>query len=256
MQMRKIHRVFVCVLTLSLVASSSQAQGDSANLDEGFDKPLKKTVVDFGPSPYYKASQHVRNKLTCYYYPTFTVKEYAQGEKGAEWLSVVPSAQAACTRGHEKQEKVYAGEWSGYFKGVKGTVVFFDASDGDDGGMPFAAFDSGSGRKIFEDSLLLDYYQKELHLKNIFHITSDADQNPLLTYFRVARAGCNLKAEQLECWNKVRAQFGITQTDIPVCSGYEKADWESAIVYPVSVVLNDSPQIKAVDGPVFCWPTN
>jgi len=254
MQMRKIHVVFVCVLTLSLVAGSLYAQVDRTNLDEGFDKPLKKTVVDFGPSPF-RTSQHVRNKLTCYYYPAFTVKEYDQGEKGAEWLSIVPSAQAACVRMHEEHEKVTT-EWSGYFRGVKGTVVFFYASDGEEGGMPFAAFDSGTGRKLFEDSSLLDYYQKTLHLKSVFRVTSEADQNPRLTYLRVARAGCNLKAEQWECWNKVRAQLGITQTDIPVCSGYEKADWESAIVYPVSVVLTDSPQIKAVDGPVFCWPTD
>jgi hypothetical protein len=256
MQMRKTHGVFVCVLTLSLVAGALYAQVNRTNLDEGFDKPVKKTVVDFGPSPFYKASRHVRNKLTCYYYPAFTVKEYDQGEKGAEWLAIVPSPQAACTRRHEEHEKVYTTEWSGYFRGVTGTIVFFDASDGDDGGMPFAAFDSGTGRKLFEDSSMLDYYQKTLHLKNVFRVTSKADQNPRLTYLRVARAGCNLKAEQWECWNKVRAQFGITQTDIPVCSGYEKADWESAIVYPVSVVLTDSPQIKAVDGPVFCWPTD
>jgi hypothetical protein len=256
MQMRKTHGVFVCVLALSLVAGSLYAQVNRTNLDEGFDKPVKKTVVDFGPSPFYRASRHVRNKLTCYYYPAFTVKEYDQGEKGAEWLSIVPSAQAACARRHEEHEKVYTTEWSGYFRGVKGTVVFFDASDGDDGGMPFAAFDSGTGRKLFEDSSLLDYYQKTLHLKNVFRVTSEADQNLRLTYLRVARAGCNLKAKQWECWNKVRAQFGIMQADIPVCSGYEQADWQSAIVYPVSVLLTDSPRIKAVDGPVFCWPAD
>jgi hypothetical protein len=256
MQMRKIHGVFVFVLILSLVAGSLHAQIDRTKLDEGFDQPLKKTVVDFGPSPFYRASQNVRNQLTCCYYPTFTVKEYDRGEKGAEWLSIVPSAQAACALKHEQHEKVYTVEWNGYFWGVKDTIVFFDASDGEDGGMPFAAFDSGTGRKLFEDSSLLGYYQKTLHLKNAFRITSDADRNPRLTYLRVARAGCNLKAEQWECWNKVRAQFGITQTDIPVCSKYEQANWESAIVYPVSVVLTDSPQIKAVDGPVFCWPTD
>jgi hypothetical protein len=30
-----------------------------------------------------------------------------------------------------EHEKVYTTEWSGYFRGVKGTVVFFDASDGE-----------------------------------------------------------------------------------------------------------------------------
>jgi hypothetical protein len=244
---------------LLLVAGSLCAQTDRANLNEGFDKPLKKTVVDLGPSPFYMTSQHVRKKLTCYYYSTFTVKEYDEGEKGAEWLSIVPSAQAACTRAHRKDEKVYIyPEWSGYFRGVKGAVAFFDAPDGTDGGLPFAVFDVRTGRKLFEDSSLLDYYQKTLHIKNAFRITNGADQIPQLTYLRVVRAGCDLRTEQADCWNKVRAKFGITQTDIPVCSRYEQAErsWESAVVYPVSVLLTDSPQIKAIDGPVFCWPTD
>jgi len=249
-------RLFGLVL---LVAGSLHAQVDRVNLKEGFDKPLKKTVVDLGPSPFYRATQHVRNKLTCYYYSTFTVKEYDQGEKGAEWLSIVPSAQVACTRRHREDEKVYLSpEWSGYFRGAKGTDVFFDAPDGDDGGLPFAIFDVRTGRKLFEDSSLLDYYQKTLHIKNAFHFASEADQVPRLTYLRVVRAGCDLKTEQADCWNKIRAEFGIVQTDIPVCSGYEQAEGsqESAIVYPVSVLLTDSPQIKAVDGRVFCWPTD
>ncbi len=244
---------------LLLVAGCLHAQADRANLNEGFDKPLKRTVVELGPSPFYRASQHVRNKLTCYYYSTFTVKEYDQGEKGAEWLSIVPSAQAACTRRHREDEKVYMyPEWSGYFWGVKGTFAFFEAPDGDDGGLPFAVFDVSTGRKLFEDSSLLDYYQKTQHIKNAFRITSGADQIPQMTYLRVVRAGCDLKTEQADCWNKVRAEFGITQTEIPVCSRYEQGEgrWESAIVYPVSVLLTDSPQVKAVDGPVFCWPTD
>jgi len=244
---------------LLLVAGFLHAQADRANLHAGFDKPLRKTVVDLGPSPFYRAPQHVRNKLTCYYYPTFTIKEYDQGEKGAEWLSIVPSAQAACTRRHREDEKVYlSSEWSGYFRGVKGTLAFFDASDGDDGGLPFTAFNVGTGRKLFEDSSVLDYYQKKLHIKDAFHITSGVDQVPVLTYFRVVPAGCDLKTEQWDCWNKVRAEFGIVQTEIPACIRYEQAEgkWESAIVYPVSVLLTDSPQIKAVDGPVFCWPTD
>ena len=249
-------RLFILLL---LVAGSLHAQADRANLNEGFDKPLKKTVVDLGPSPFYRASQHVRNKLTCYYYSTFTVKEYDQGEKGAEWLSIVPSAQAACTRKHREDEKVYIyPEWSGYFRGVKGTVAFFDAPDGTDGGLPFAVFDVRTGRKLFEDSSLLDYYQKTLHIKNAFRITSRPDQIPRLTYLRVVRAGCDLKTEGSDCWNRVKTTFGIKQADSPTCSGYEKAEgiWESAVVYPVSVLLTDSPKIKAVDGPVFCWPTN
>jgi hypothetical protein len=53
---------------------------------------------------------------------------------------------------------------------MKDTVVFFDAADGEDGGMPFVAFDVGAGRKLFEDSSLLDHYRKTLHLKNAFRV--------------------------------------------------------------------------------------
>jgi hypothetical protein len=241
---------------LLLLAGCLWAQRDPANLGEGFDKPLKKTVVDFGASPFYPASRHIRKRLTCFYYSAFAVKEYDAGEKGAEWLSIVPSAHCACTLAHGENEKVYTSEWSGYFRGAKGKMVFFDASDGDDGGLPFVIFEVGTGRKLFEDSSILDYYQKRLHIKEAFQITGGTDPIIRLNYFRVARAGCNLKFEKAACWNKVRTDFGITQTDIPVCTGYEHANWDSAIVYPVSVLLTDSPQIRAVDGPVFCWPTD
>jgi hypothetical protein len=240
-----------------LAVGCLQAQTDRAIPDEGFDKPVKKTVVDLGPSPYYRPTQHVRKKLTCYYYSAFAVKQYDEGQKGAEWLSIVPLAHAGCTLMHSEGEKVLTWpEWGGYFRGVKDTVAIFDAPDGQDGGMPFAVFDVRTGRKLFEDSSLLDYYQKEQHIKNGFRITSGADKITRLTYLRVVRAGCNLRKERADCWNKIRAEFGITQGDIPVCTRYEQADWESAIVYPVFVLLTDSPQIKAEDGPVFCWPTD
>lgn len=241
---------------LLLVVGSLCAQTDRVGLDEGFDKPLKKTVVDLGPSPYYRPTQHVRKKLTCYYYSTFTVKQYDEGQKGAEWLSIVPLAHAGCKRAHSVGENLLTwGEWSGYFRGAKNRYAVFTAPDGEDGGLPFAVFDVGTGRKLFEDSSLLDYAREKLQIKNAFRIASGADQITWLTYLRVVRAGCNLKTGQADCWKKIRAAFHITQTDIPVCSRYEQAaDWESAIVYPVSVLLTDSPQIKAVDDPVFCWP--
>jgi hypothetical protein len=237
-----------------LAVGSLCAQTDRAIPDEGFDEPVKKTVVDLGPSPYYRPAQHVRKKLTCFYYSTFAVKQYDEGQKGAEWLSIVPSANSGCGLTHSEGEKVLTWpEWGGYFRGVKGAFAIFDAPDGEDGGLPFAVFDVRTGRKLFEDSSLLDYYEKELHIKKSFHI-AETDQIIRLTYLRVVRAGCNLKAEQADCWNKVRAKLGIAQTAIPVCSRYEKADWESAIVYPVSLLLTESPQVKAEDGPIYCWP--
>src|SRR5579859_6204054 len=112
-----------------LLVASLHAQNDSATLHEGFDKPLKTTVLDFGPSPFYNPSRHIRNKLMCYYYSAFTVKEYEQGEKGAEWLSIVPSADAECTRTHSDDERLYNDPVCAYFWGVKGTFAFFEAAE-------------------------------------------------------------------------------------------------------------------------------
>jgi hypothetical protein len=184
-------------------------------------------------------------------------QQSAAGQPGITVRTIIVESPEITQVTHLENERVFVGpEWTGYFRGAKGTVVFFDAPDGDDGGLPFVIFEVGTGRKLFEDSSILDYYQKRLHIKQAFQITSGTDPIIRLNYFRVARAGCNLKFEKAACWNKVRTDFGITQTDIPVCTGYEHANWESAIIYPVSVLLTDSPQIRAVDGPVFCWPTD
>jgi hypothetical protein len=53
---------------LLLVAGSLHAQANRANVTEGFDKPLREIVVDPGAAPFHESSQHVRNKLTCFYY--------------------------------------------------------------------------------------------------------------------------------------------------------------------------------------------
>jgi hypothetical protein len=245
---------------LLLIAGSLGAQTDRTDPNAGFDKPTKKTVVDLGPSPHYRPTQHVRKKLTCYYYSRFTVKEYDEGQKGAEWMSIVPSGNVACTPTHRKDEKVYNNdpEWWGYFWGAKGTVAFSTAPDGTDGGLPFTAFEATTGRKLFEDSSPLDYYTRRLHITNAFRVRSDADQILRLTYYRVVAAGCDIKTEQALCWNKIKQKLGLTQARIPVCAEYNHVEGtrESAVVYPVTVRLTDSPQIKPIDGPVFCWPTD
>jgi hypothetical protein len=95
----------LCVLLL--LSSSMCAQAAHDDVDR-FDKPSKMTR-DFGPSPYYAATYHVRKKLTCYIYPSFMVKEYDEGQKGAEWLSILrfdPGSRPACSLAHLKGEKV------------------------------------------------------------------------------------------------------------------------------------------------------
>jgi hypothetical protein len=75
--------LFVFAVSLFSVAQDSRAKVAT------FDPPLKKKVVDYGASPYYEPRQNVRIRLTCFYYPKFVVKQYDEGQKGAEWLAIL-----------------------------------------------------------------------------------------------------------------------------------------------------------------------
>ena len=138
-------------LVLLLVALISISAAGS------FDPPSRKKTVDLGRAP---NSFHDHAKLNCYFYPEFMVKEVDMAEKGAERLAIVPIQHGVlppCTRARSKNEIVIKPrEWSGSFKGVKGNLVFFDADDGWNGGMPFAIYDARTGKKIFNDSALGD----------------------------------------------------------------------------------------------------
>jgi hypothetical protein len=57
----------------------------AAGQTDSFGEPLKKKVVNFGPDP--TTGLSVRTKLSCYFFPTFVVKEYDSGQKGPESAS-------------------------------------------------------------------------------------------------------------------------------------------------------------------------
>src|SRR5580692_10672012 len=100
--MNPIKLVAVLLLAVSVPTFASIPPTDS------FDAPLKKKVVDFGPSPY-SEERGVRVKLSCYSYETFMVKEYDTGQEGAEWLAIVPTKKGvalACGRSHASGERV------------------------------------------------------------------------------------------------------------------------------------------------------
>ena len=98
-----------------------------------FDKPASKKVVDLGPSrsnpPGRNANDQTRAKVTCYYFSGFMVKEVDMGEKGAERLAIVPvrkNEMHTCSRLRDPGEReISSDDWSGYFMGVKGHLVFF-----------------------------------------------------------------------------------------------------------------------------------
>jgi hypothetical protein len=245
--------------TVGLLAVNSLA------LAQSFDAPVTKKVVDLGPSPYYSPAQKVRNRLSCYFFPALMVEEYDQGEKGAESLAIVPvtkGTQPACTKSNDQNEKVIKyPEWSGYFKGAKGSFVFFNSDDGINGGLPFVIYDSRNGRKLFQDSA----YDSSMWKKranpspfNRLQVWSANDQQITLRYLRVVEADCDLYMERATCWKQVTKKLELKNPQMPDCSGYEKVTGrrESAIAYPVEVSLFPEPTTKTIGGPVRCWPVD
>jgi hypothetical protein len=99
--------------------------------DSPFDPPMRKQVVDLGPSEFHEPRFKVRNTLTCFYYPRFMVKQLDFRQKGAEWDAIVPvrgDSVPKCEQTRDEGE-IRLEPW-GYFSGVVGNLLFLDASDG------------------------------------------------------------------------------------------------------------------------------
>lgn len=246
-------------IALFLIVTSGSALPFGSAADS-FDPPLKKQVLDFGPSPFVSG---YRIKLSCFFYPSFVVKQFDEGEKGAEWLAIAPVEKGIqpCANSHSANEKVIdPKEWSGYFKGGKGNLVFFDADDGTDGGLPFAIYDAGTGKKIFEDSAYDASMWSKKPAASPFNwlrgLAGGAQFH--LQYLRVAEAGCDLHLHRASCWRQVEKKFGLKPAPAPVCSGYERITtrYESSVAYPVEVWLFPQPATKTIGGPVKCWPVD
>ena len=262
--MSKIPRLLIALVSVFLSLGLSPTLFSQTSAADSFDKPLKKIVMDLGPSPYSPGGK-VRVKLSCYSYPTFVIKQYDEGEKGAEWIAIIPTTKGAlppCTRGAAAGERRIDGaEWSGYFKGAKDNLVFIDGADGVDRGLPFVVYDSTTGVKLFEDSAYAvamgNSKANELPAKAL-RVSRAADGHLHLRYLRVVEAGCDLHLEKAPCWERARNKFELKSTELPVCSGYAGiSDREvSAIAYPVEVVLLPKPSIHAVAGPTKCWPVD
>jgi hypothetical protein len=243
-------------------------------LAESFDEPLRKTVVDFGRSSYLMQKDDSRVKLSCFYYPEFMVKELNDpGLKGAQ-IAIVPIVNGrlpACrrSRGAGEQSMTKKG-WSGYFTGVKGQLLFLDAADGVDEGMPFAVFDWKTGKKIFQDSVL---FWNSGPVDPRVEFTHTPDGKMSMRYMRVVSTDCSIPMGGATCWNKIRNQLGLMLATKPKCVGYEvpgEKKWVlgdegappgelktySAIAYPVVVDLFPQPSITAVQGPVKCSPVD
>jgi hypothetical protein len=250
----------------------------SLSWGETFDKPVRKQRVELG-----KAANPLsdRTRVTCYFFPSFMVKEVDLGEKGADRLGIVPvtpQSTGKCTRARSKDEIVVpAKDWSGYFLGVKNGYVFFSGDDLWNGGQSFAIFDSTAGRKLFEDSA-----------KAGITFFTRPDKTITMQYLRVVTDDCAI-LKDAACWQRMAGKYGLDNAAAPDCrKGYETIaesmakercaaqraplaaclkkerplavkqanDSPSVISYPVEVELKATPSAKPTGAAVGCWPAD
>jgi hypothetical protein len=239
-------------VVLGMTISSSAAYA------EPFDKPLQKKVVDLGRSPHLMPNDHRHVTFTCSYYPKFMIKELNDpGNKGALLIAIVPARPGQipeCTQKHGPGEKVFK-DWNGYFGGVKRDLVFLFASDGDNGGLPFTAFNSKTQAKIFRDSVsLLDSHDE---LRHEIEFVQASDTQITLRYLRVVTGTCSVPKDGSACWSKFKEQLGLRLAPVPKCSdepGEYAGREPSVIAYSVQASLFPKPSITALGNPVKCYP--
>ncbi len=201
------------VLVAGVIAASIAGLSAAAASPALFDKPARQVST---PLPADSQNPGAKPRLSCFYYRHFVVKELDLGEKGAEQLSIIPvsDGQAApeCRRDNAAGEWVVPpGEWSGYFRGVKGDYVFFDGEDGWNGGVGFAIFSAAQGKKIFTDAA---------EKMQAVELTASG---LALRYTRVFRASCSLAIDAAGCWREIRRDTGLRAASPPNCAAaYER----------------------------------
>jgi hypothetical protein len=265
-------RLLLSVLVFLSIAASVSRAGS-------FDEPVLKKTIDLGPARY---NPRKHGKVTCYFFRDFMVKVVDMGEKGAERLAIVPAGKSkvrTCSRLYEPGEKtINPDDWTGYFRGVKGNFVFFDADDVWNGGMGFAVFDSKTGKKLWDDVAL-----------GSLDIAESVDKAVSLRYTRIIDGGCIMLKDPSGCWDTIEKRFGLANAAAPDCkAGYEKSAQEmakgrcqaqsnnsdqclakeitlarqqagespSVVSYAVEFVLGAEPVIRPAGGSVNCWPSD
>jgi hypothetical protein len=262
--MTKVKKAVVALLGVTVVLGNS-ASG-SVGPAESFDKPVRKTVVNLGRSPYVMPNNPARIQLSCFYYPDFMVKELDNpGLKGTLWVTITPVINGdapKCRLAHASTERFIAKDGS-FFEGAKGALLFLGAQEGDENaGMPFRILDMSTRKKLFEDSAYWDGHLEFVHA---------SDGSMSLRYLRVVGGDCSIPKDGMSCWTKFRRHYGLGLAIVPTCTGYRHEgdkEWvvgdegvppediktPSAIAYPVMVKLFPRPSIRAVPGPVKCSP--
>jgi hypothetical protein len=246
-------RALALILLCSTMSVNSLAK-DAAGL---FDKPIKTEKVALRPDP---QNPGAKGTAACFYFKNFAIKQVDWGEVGAE-LSIIPLA--AGVQKYKCSGKTTAGEipfdakeWSGYFKGVKGSYVFLNAADGVNGGIGFAVYSTPDAKKLFED------------VSADLHAVTAAPSGLTLRYTRVYQAACSLYADPSGCWAKVKEATGVKQETPPDCAAPYKAEEQrmkgtphqagvatlpSVVDYEAQMVLQGGQtQISALGGNAAC----
>ncbi len=243
----------VAVIAISVLLNGNALAKDAAGL---FDKPAKAVKVPLAADPQNPQSKPM---LSCFYFRGFAVKQIDRGEIGAEQLSIVPLDAGrepyTCREANAEGERVVdVKDWSGYFKGVKGGYVFFDADDGVNGGLGFAIYGASEGKKVFED------------VTKGLHKIEPTPSGMVLHYSRVYAPGCSLFADAAGCWAKVKEGTGLTQASPPDCAAAYKAEEKrmkgtshkaasvpSVVDYEAEAVLDSGHhKVLPAAGPVQC----
>jgi hypothetical protein len=168
-----------------------------------FDQPV---AIDNLDLPADKANPDAKAVVNCYRFKGFMVKEVDLGEVGAEKLAILPEG-AKCVR-DDPAEKPVKEDLARYFLGTKGKLVFFQAADGWNGGMPFVVVDATSMRKLFEDSFEGEDFQA---------INVDG-ANVTLDYARTYSADCSLYLDGTACAKKLNDTLGLgAVAKLPEC---------------------------------------
>jgi hypothetical protein len=204
---------------LSAIAAILLAIAQAHAGESVFDPPLDTKTQVFAV-----AEGSTQTNLICRYYPHFMVKQIDSGDIGADQLSIIPvssGAEPPCQRDNLPAEKVVnPDDWTGYFKGVKGEFVFFDAGDGGNGGLGFAVFTPGAA-KLFEDSSPSDLESATLEGGKL-----------TLRYTRNFASACSEPQEGARCWEQIAAAAGIDKAAKPDCAaGYENLKRANAQSY-------------------------
>lgn len=202
-----------------------------------FDQPVSVDNQDLPPN---KGNPDAKPAVNCYRYKGFMVKEVDLGEVGAEKLAVLPEG-AKCQR-DDAAEKAVSDPVAGYFLGAKGTLAFFQAADGFNGGMPFVVIDTSSMKKLFDDSFEGADFEK---------IDNDGGKL-VMDYIRTYSADCSLYLDGQACADKVAKETGLgTVAKLPDCGVAYEAEKKrtpdyakeieqlpSVISYPVTLTFD------------------